>query len=244
MANLPPEVDLLNYQFGVYQENIVRLLKRPRRARIIASDADTLNGQTVNQLLAGARSDLAAHAANTNNPHQETIQTIGSLPASFINAEIVKKIPNGILPVSTYGVSDEMSDSDMAAAWVSSGWILTCNREINAIVSGTPFVMPITNIDLRTVDAAPANKTFHIFLSMKFGELTYRARTDSPPEGNSVMYIGTVTTNSSGIATRSFKTVLRIDTFRLSQTPIGSAIPVQGGVYDAAVAFPSTWNPV
>lgn len=238
-----PETQLLKYYFSSYQAEVVRLLKRPRRSRIIAGNTNTLNGQTVAQLLAAARADLAAHAANKSNPHQETIQSVGSLPDSYIRSEIVKKIPNGILPISTYGISDEMTDADMAAAWTSNGWVLTCNRVINAIVSGTPFVMPITSIDLRTVDASPANKTFHLFLHMRFGVAAYRARTDTPPEGNAIMYIGTVTTNAAGIVSRSFSTVTRIDTFRLSQTPVGSAIPVQAGTYDAPVAFPATWNP-
>lgn len=238
-----PETQLLKYHFSKYQAEVVRLLKRPRRARIIAGNADTLNNKTVDQLLAAARADLYAHTHDPNNPHQETIQSIGSLPDTYVRGELVKKIPNGILPISTYGISDEMSDTDMANAWVSNGWVLTCNRVINAIVSGTPFVMPITSIDLRSVDASPANKTFHLFLHMRFGVATYRARADTPPEGNAIMYIGTVTTNGAGIASRSFKTVTRIDTFRLSQIPVGSAIPVQAGTYDAPVAFPTTWNP-
>jgi hypothetical protein len=234
---------LLNYYFAQYQANIVRLLKRPKRARIIAANTDTLNGQTVAQLLAGARADLAAHAALMNNPHQETIRTIGSFEDSYVRGEAVKKIPSGILPISTYGIGDELTDAQMQAAWTSSGWILTCNLALNVIISGTPFLIPITSIDIRTIDAAPANKTFHVFVYLRYGVVSYRISTDTPPEGNSIMYIGTITTNAAGIVTRSFKTVLRIDTFRLSQTPIGSAIPVQGGTYDAPVAFPTTWNP-
>jgi hypothetical protein len=142
-----------------------------------------------------------------------------------------------------YGISDEMTDADMLAAWTSSGWVLTCNRAMNVIISGTPFLIPITSIDLRSIDASPANKTFHVFLYMRFGLAGYRVRADSPPEGNAIMYIGTITTNGAGVATKDFKTVLRVDTFRLSQTPVGSAIPVQGGTYDAPVAFPTSWNP-
>ena len=234
---------LLNYYFAQYQANIVRLLKRPKRARIIAGNTDTLNNQTVAQLLAGARADLAAHAALQNNPHQETIRTIGSFEDSYVRGVAVKKIPSGILPISTYGIGDELTDAQVQAAWTSSGWFLSCQLTMNVIISGTPFVMPAVTIDMRSVDASPANKTFHVFVYLRFGVVSYRIRDDSPPEGNSIMYIGTITTNAAGIVSRTFKTVLRIDTFRLSQTPVGSAIPVQGGTYDAPVAFPTTWNP-
>jgi hypothetical protein len=234
---------LLNYYFAQYQGHIVRLLKRPKRARVVAGYTDTLNGQNVNQLLAGARADLAAHAALKNNPHAEDIRSIGSFSDAYLRAEAVKKIPSGILPISTYGIADELTDAQVQAAWSGAGWILTCSRTMNVIVSGTPFVLAPVSIDLRTIDAAPANKTFHVFVHLRFGVAAYRARTDSPPEGNAIMYIGTITTNAAGIASVSFKTVLRIDTFRLSQTPVGSAIPVQGGTYDAPVAFPATWNP-
>lgn len=243
MAEPTDATKLLNYYFAQYQGHIARLLKRPKRARIIAGSTDTLNGQTVAQLLAGARADLAAHAALQNNPHQETIRTIGSFEDSYLRREAAKKIPSGILPISTYGIGDELTDAQVQAAWTSSGWILTCNLAMNVIISGTPFLIPITSIDLRSIDAAPANKTFHVFVYLRYGVVQYRIRPDSPPEGNSIMYIGTITTNGAGVATRNFKTVLRIDTFRLSQTPVGSAIPVQGGTYDAPVAFSTTWNP-
>lgn len=244
MAEPTDEILLLNYYFTQYQANIVRLLKRPKRARIIAGNTDTLNNQTVAQLLAGARADLAAHAALKNNPHQETIRTIGSFEESYVRGEAVKKIPSGILPISTYGIGDELGDAEVLAAWDVANWILTCTRPMNVIISGTPFLIPITRIDLRTIDAAPGNKTFHVFVYLKFGVVSYRVSSESPPEGNSIMYIGTVTTGSAGIVSKSFKSVVRIDTFRLSSTPVGSAIPVQGGTYDAPVAFPTTWNPV
>lgn len=236
--------ELLRYYFGRYQEEIVRLLSKVVLNRTLSDDAGKLQGNTVAQLLQPARDELAAHIADLDNPHEETLASLGTSSETYIRELAASKIPNGIVPISTYGVSDRLTDAQVAAAWTYSGWILTCNRAIIAIISGQPVTLPITSIDLRNIEAAPANKTFHLYVYMKYNVITYRCTTETPPEGVSIMYIGTVTTNSSGIATKSFKRVIRLDTFRLSVDPRGSVIPVTGGTVDAVTKLPSGWNPL
>lgn len=247
MAGPLTEGVLLRIQkFKAYQAEIVRILTTVKRDNAFESKDAALLVPDWNftKLLKKARDTLAAHVARKDNPHQETMETIGSYTATTVNAKLAAKVPNSVLPISTYGITEFLTAAQIAAAWTASGWVVSCNREIKIILSGTPYTMPTYSLDLRGVEASPGNKTYNVYVRARFGKVTYEARVDSPPESVSVMFIGTVTTNASGIASLSFAPVTRIDTFRISNTPLGSVIPVTGGTVDAPVKFPATWNPL
>lgn len=232
--------------FAAYHFQIKRVLKE-RVRKLATRSGDTtllLPNWSVFELLKVARAALATHIARRDNPHQETMRSIGSYTDADIIAKLSKKVPNSIVPVSSYGVLDFMTDAEVAAAWVPSGFTLTCNRSMRAILSGTPYVLPAATINLYTVDANPANKTFNIYLRAQFGLIRYECRADTPPESVSIMFLGSITTNGAGIVSKSFSTVYRLDTFRLSLQPVGSAIPVASGPIDAPAKFPASWNPL
>jgi len=234
--------------FKKYKEEVRRLLMdRPRPKAEDAKDAGILKPTwSIAELLKAARALLAAHIARKDNPHAETMETINSYLETTVASKLTAKIPNSIVPVSSFGVLERLTPSQVLAMWTypATGWVLTANRAVRAVMSGTTYDLPITAIDLSKVTAAPANKTFNIFLRLRFGKISYEARTDAPPESSSVMYLGSVVTGANGITSKEFVPVIRIDTFRPGTGPRGSVIPVTVGTLDAPVKFPSTWNPL
>lgn len=235
---------LANKLFKDYQAQVIRILKKPRPFATSTDDATLLLSQyDTNGLLAPARSLLATHIANHNNPHQDSMDTINSYSASTITAKMAAKVPNSVLPISTYGIKDDLTDAQVLASWSGSGFVLTCNRAMNVVLSGTPYKIPVSSIDLSAVTPSPANKTFYLYVRLQFGRVSYQARTDAPPESVSVMFIGTITTGAAGITGITAATVTRVDTYRLSLLPLGSVIPVESGTYDAPGKFPTSWNP-
>lgn len=236
---------LVTKYFKHYDEQIKRLLARKRALALEADDADLIANQfDWKGLLKPARDALAAHIANRSNPHQESMDTIGSYTANTINNKLAQKVPISIVPVSSYGWVDELSDVQVNASWTFNGWVASCNRVMNTILSGTPYVLQPTAINLLAIDPAPANKTFYVYVRSTFGIVSYQCRADSPPESVSVMYIGRITTGPAGIIAMSFANCLRIDTFRVSHSPIGSAIPATLGDYDNLVKLSTAWNPL
>ena len=234
-------------KFKAYQREIVRVLTQRKRGNANTSnDADLLlpDWNWV-KLLQAARAALAAHMARTDNPHQETMSTIGSYTATQITAIAAKKVPLAVMPFSTYGLMDTpLDDAGMNALWSSAGFVVSINASLTVILSGTPYTLPAGSIDLSTIEVNPANKTFNIFVRSRFGRVSYEARIDSPPESVSVMFIGQVITDGSGVVSRSFVTVTRVDTFRIGNEPRGSVIPVAKGTIDTPTKFPATWKPV
>lgn len=229
--------------FGAYHAEILRLLKKEKSNATDSDDADLVGGYDWTGLLKPARDDLAAHIARKDNPHTESMESHGSYSATAINQKLANKIPNSVVPVSSYGIVDELTSAQVDASWSASGWILKCSLQFQCVLSGTVFRLPPQQLNLTAVDAAPANKTFNIYVRAQFGYVTYEARTDSPPESASVMYIGRATTGPNGIIGKVFISVLRIDTFRISADPLGSVFPITGGTYDAPAKLPTAWNP-
>lgn len=235
---------LTSKNFGWYQRELIRILKRLRMVLNYAKNSTKLNGRTLAEIMQPGRDALAAHKADMNNPHQETLDSIGTYSDAYIRSQLPAKVPQGILPISTYGITDALSDAELLTAWVVNGWTIGVNRVINASISGTVFIMAPWTVDVRNVTINYTNRTFHIYLYMKLGVVSYQCREDTVPEGTTMMYLGTVTTNGAGIITKAFKTVIRVDTFRISDSPVGSAIPVSSGTYDGITKFPAPWNPV
>lgn len=235
---------LINKNFVWYQSEIVRVLKRVRVVITHAKNSTRLNGKTLDEIMKPSRDLLATHVANKNNPHGETLQSINTYSDAYIRSILSGKVPQGILPISTYGISDGLTDAEMLASWTVSGFTIGIARELSVIVSGTLYTLPAWSIDVRTIAAIGTGRTYHVYLYLKFGQVTYQCREDIVPEGTSMMYVGSVVAGPTGITSRTFATVIRIDTFRISMTPVGSAIPVTSGTYDAITKFPSPWNPI
>lgn len=234
-----------NKYFARYRAEIIRILKYRIRGSAYESDdaGMLLPDWDILKLLAAARAALAAHAARTDNPHQETMSTIGGYTAAEANAKIAAKIPLAVLPFSTYGwLKGTMLN--VRNIWTSSGFTITCTQAVPVILSGTPYTMPITTLNLAIADPAPANKTFYVYVKQRYGIVQYDVRTDAPPEAAGVMYIGTVSTNGTGVSFMSFEPVVRVGTFRTYIEPRGSVIPVSAGPIDNPTKFPATWNPV
>lgn len=230
--------------FGDYHREIIRLLTKEKQNANEADDADLIGTYDWTALLKPARDDLAAHIARKDNPHQETIETQDSYSIATINAKLAGKVPNSVLPISTYGIIDELSSAQVDALWTAAGWVLTCGAYFKVSLGGTFFRMPPSQLNLATADPAPANKTFNIYARIQFGYISYQARADSPPESESVIFIGRATTGPSGIVSKQFFAVQRIETFRLSSSPVGSAIPYVAGSYDSPTKLSAAWRPL
>lgn len=122
----------------------------------------------------------------------------------------------------------------LASQDVAQGFIVYFTEETPVIFSGASFTLPITNIDLTTVKANPANSTFHVYVQMIEGLAQYKITEEVLAEAGTsaynLLWIGTVSTNSNQISSIQIQKRSRLDVFGPSIEPAGASFPVSSGL--------------
>lgn len=226
--------------FDRYEAEIIRLIRRLGSV-IESENAGSINGKTAMDLLASGRQLLLEHETS-NNPHLETAITIGSLPRSEILQRLSSKLSNGVVPISLYGIADEMTDAEVDAVWTHAGSVITCTQAMTAVMSGNIYIVPAQSIDLAPLSESVA--TIYLYLKLRQGKIRYLASKVELPESPSTMLIGSIVYNGSVVVMKKVAGVIRLRTYRLSHLPIGSAVPVTEGPYANPIRLSESWIPL
>ena len=116
---------------------------------------------------------------------------------------------------------------------VAQGFIVYFTEATPVMLSGKSFTLPITTINLTSVTANPANKTFYVYVQMVQGVAQYTiSQTVIAETGTSaynLFWIGTITTNALQIDSIDIIKRSRLDIFGESLTSAGSSFPVSYG---------------
>lgn len=130
--------------------------------------------------------------------------------------------------------TDKADPIVMVSQDVAQGFIVYFTEETPVMLSGKSFTMPVTNINLTTIKANPANSTFYIYVKMDQGVAKYVITEDVISEtGTSaynVFWIGTVKTDSLQILSVDVLKRSRLDVFGAALEATGSAFPVSYGL--------------
>lgn len=118
----------------------------------------------------------------------------------------------------------------IGAQEVEQGWIVYFTADAPVFLAGREWTLPATSIDLRTVNASPGNKTFYAYVRLTGAGVGYFITTDPLAPTMTMMYIGKIVTIATQISTMEINKKVRVDTFELSPTHIGSGIPTGVGV--------------
>lgn len=118
----------------------------------------------------------------------------------------------------------------LASQKAAEGWVLYFSEETPLVLDGKYYILPVGNLDLRTVIANAANRTFYIYVRITGGQAAYVVQTGQTDESNVNMFIGTVVTNATQIVSINVEKVTRLGNARISLTAKGSAIPVSTGL--------------
>ena len=131
----------------------------------------------------------------------------------------------------------------LASQEVAQEWVTYFTEETPLLMNGRYYTLPPATFNLTTVTADPSNKTFYVYVVVTgtAGATTgeYQLSLTERAESNVQMFVGTIVTGATKIASVNVAKVTRVDLFRLSQSPVGSAIPVSTGTPTAT--SPLTW---
>lgn len=118
------------------------------------------------------------------------------------------------------------------------GWVIFFKTDINVVFNGTLYVLPLGTIDLRDLDAAPANKTFYIYAILDNGVPRYDISREKRLETNYQLWVGTVITNDRQIITIERFNVFALDGHRITETKRGNSIPAASGLANTEGQIP------
>ena len=118
----------------------------------------------------------------------------------------------------------------LASQKAAEGWVVYFSEVTPVLINGYYYVLPVSTVDLRTIIADAANRTFYIYVRIVNGTAAYVIATSQTAESSTNMLVGTITTNSTQITAINAEKVSRLGNFRISATSRGSAIPVSSGL--------------
>jgi len=237
------EQDLQDLQDAIDRiPTAINKLAAAKRAAAFASDnADTLEGSTLAKLTTDSDATQNAHITNRSNPHGDTAAAIGAYSIGEVDALLAGLIPSGILPISAVGLGTATST---LLIWPYSGDQFTI-RSQSVLMLGRFFSIGATTLRLSQIFGSLADyagKDVNVYVSMSEGSPVYVCTPEKLGESLNRMYMATVRADNSGNITASFGTARqRLDTFTVSQTPSGSAIPRTEGMPMDPTALSSLW---
>lgn len=117
---------------------------------------------------------------------------------------------------------------------VAQGWVVYFTDVQPLIMNGAYYQLQPATINLTSIKANPASTTFYVYIVVTGGVASYVIQTTTQAESPSVMFIGTIVTNTTAIATLNMQKVTRLGNYRISATKAGSSIAISPNTPDAA----------
>lgn len=148
----------------------------------------------------------------------------GNIQVEIYNREEILNM-FGILPLTRYG---EINSDPIAVS--NSGFVFNIDNPVQVFMAGKFATIDAFSIDLSTVSSPATNKTFYVYVQSVQGLFQYTVSTTEIVETFTNCFIGTITTDGTGITANTIQKVTRLDIYRPSSTAKGSAIPVSTGL--------------
>ena len=221
-----------------FTQQIVRVLSKKPATVELADNSARLNNRTPEQMQADSEVTINAHAVRVDNPHRLNGTILEAYTDTQLSALTDPLVKQGVLPISQFGQS-----SSASIPVTSSGFTLSFTTQLTFILWGTHYLLPVTNKLITDDVADPANKTLYVYAAINAGVAYYKVTEAYQIDSVAQMLIGTIICNASAIVTINIAKVIKLDNFRMSDVPIGGAIPSSTGLPTASGSIPAGWKP-
>lgn len=165
-----------------------------------------------------------------DNPHEVTAAQVGAYSKTTVDTLMTNYIPNGFLPFSRFGQPN--------GEFLNGTTVVTGDKvSISIYGNGMPVVLGGTVYELKDSDwefTAVKGKNIYVYVnrdpSLGFASCQLVQTDTTRPDTPWDFVVGVIRWPESQVEpTADFYCVLMLETYRLSATPIGSAIPVSTG---------------
>lgn len=231
-------IQIMHDAFDALRIKVLAALSRKPDTAGLADNSKLIGTDTATTLINAGKAVGTAHVADMNNPHGITADSLDGVDNATVNAVLDIAIPRGVLPISRYG---DFAGTSLPISF--AGWIISFTAQVPSMMAGYDLPAPIVSIDLTTLVGNPASRTFFVYLKFDGSTIKYLVSPDALAETSGRMYIGKIVTGAAGISSFSIQRVTRIDTYRVSTTPVGSAIPATTSTPDLLAQLNPAWIP-
>lgn len=231
---------LYSQTFPAYNSEIVRVLNIVR-VPDYSDRSDTLGGESPNLIIKQAVDVLTAHKNNKNNPHQETIRSIGTLSTKEINDLLVNKLPAGLIAMSAFGYDyKSWADVNLTGQITRAGDTVTVKANTTALIMGTVGVVTTGTIKLSTISTSWNSSTWYLYIRLIEGNFELEASVSKFTDTITRMYIGSTAPNTNVV---SLLRVIKTGKYRLSTVPVGTGMAVGLGTFATSPGIDLRWVP-
>jgi hypothetical protein len=231
MGALTTAIAQMAAKFNAMKTEVLDLLTRKPKTSLAADNALAMqNGDTSTSIVNAGRAVANTHITNYLNPHGVTAVGVGGMLSSDVDLGLANRIPEGILPISRYGDLD-----GTAISVTSSGLTVTWAAQVHAVMMGYSRPLPAFSQTLQP------NTTYNVYVRFNGSATSYFFSIEDLAETTTRMWIGRIVTGASTVSSIAINRVTRIDTYRTSAAPIGSAVPVTVGTPNNAQTLAAGW---
>lgn len=230
------DVDDTVAAIDAFGDNLAGFASRLRAEAFNADNANLLENSTSSELLDAILTRISAHTTNMNNPHGLTAAEIGSVTKTVVDEAMNKLLSTGVIPISFFdngelGVNagTALKPFHVVADPGQNRVTVQGVRPANTILNGFYYQLPaIPEI------VVSGENILRIYVQREGSRLVFvpvLGLTQTVlPETATCMQVLYLRTGVGGIIqTLQDVDVLRIDNYRISNAPTGTAISATGG---------------
>ena len=118
----------------------------------------------------------------------------------------------------------------IATQAVYGDWNVYISEELPCRMDGVSGMLPKQTINLKDIEALPANKTFYIYVQLIGTTLSYLVTPDVQVTGKRLMLVGTAVTGDTKVAYVTAQKLMAIDGYSFSVATAPNTIPASDGV--------------
>lgn len=201
--------------------SIQAAMKRKVDAAALADNALALNNKTATDIIGAAESYANIHINNKDNPHNVTAAKLNVYTKAEVALLMGSYLPQGILPVSRFG----KLNGSIVTRHDPIGNTLEISYQEPCILAGIYKLMEPALLPL--ISGVLFN---YVYLRLSGGIFSYVIEATETAESSTNMLIGIAKYRADGaMISLAVFPVTRIDSYRISMTSAGSAIPVSLG---------------
>lgn len=229
--NIHDAISEILKQFYAMTDEILAKLTAPVDDVEKASNAKTLNGESVSALVKSINENVRDHIARKNNPHGLTARKLGGVTKSEADA-LNTTMSMGNFPVSFITASLNEAGSGETCDFLSTGSInpvisqftYALERPWRACMAGVVVMHDTISIDFSKCPNFTQGN-LHVYLMCKDGSIYFDVFKDYQAETMYCMRVGDVTISATGISNVHVYAVTRLGKYRITDGErLGSSI--------------------